>query len=75
MPEGPSWEEYRIHLASELDRMASILEKLTDRIEGVERAMLASGTESQLRAKWAGAIWGAIMAAVVAVADYLTRKH
>lgn len=40
MSDSPTWEQYRIHLVAEMDRMATALDHLTDRIEHLEKAVV-----------------------------------
>lgn len=46
MTDPPTWDQYRIHLVSEMDRLATALDHLTDRIEHLEKAVVRQATMS-----------------------------
>ena len=60
-PNRLSWEEYRFHLTSELERMSEILEGMSEKLTNIEQRQALSERD----AKWAGSLFGFAAAALV----------
>ena len=66
-PNRLSWEEYRFHLTSELERMSEILEEMSEKLTNIEQRQALSERD----AKWAGSLFGFAAAALVEVGRVL----
>ncbi len=62
-PSSLSWEEYRYHLTSELERMSGLLERVVDKIDRIENKQVAADA----RAKVHGSLYGFGAAALVEI--------
>lgn len=56
----PTWDQYRIFLVSEMDRLGGTIEHLTARLDSIEKLLARQGAVSQQNAKWVGALWGGL---------------
>lgn len=64
----PTWDQYRIHLVKEMERLADSVDHLADRIDAIDKTVEKQGATAQERAKWTGALWGGMVSAAVIAA-------
>lgn len=74
LPEPHSWDEYRFHVLRELERISDVLERLTTRIENVEKLVATIETRNKIIGGIYGFSAGAIVIALRALFSLLFRK-
>jgi hypothetical protein len=67
LPELRTWDESKLLLAHEMNRLAVATNRLVEVTGRLERKLTVIETEAHVKAKWSGGIWGAIVAVGVTI--------
>lgn len=75
---GPSWDEARMWMVGEMKRMTGVLETLVDRVDDMEKTMVATEAAasereklSERRTRWVAALYGGTAALLIALLNWL----
>ena len=74
-PSGYSWDEYRVHVIHELERMSDVLEKITDRLGKMENDQSEAHGRARLLGGAAGLATAALLEAARAFFGWISRPH